>query len=532
MALTIIDSPTEYNQSRNRNYVQISTDNFTFVVNQGNKALCYFNGLHNAVLNNTLTITFGVTTRTYTFKAATNIGAMEVAYFASGPIEQYMVQLANDLRSDTALSTYIEIIPSGTAVFFKALNGGTAYNMGTSSTTAPSVGFYNQNGTDDIVNQNRPNYKIELQLYGEKTPGVFELIAAEGKEPSSNKIRCDLSYYIDSYLSYDLPNFGAHASFKCSNVCKKFYVTILEKYGTPPVAQVVSIGPGGFMQNSSDTNIYFSLKAGFDTISNRIIPKNQFTYYNTHNAFLTRQNRTKRISRTQIEYLYFLFHTNPLVGAHLRCRYYHADGSISQATIYSTTGTVAAGQVWAFPAHTPTGIFSTDETVLKFECWVRDSGNLNALSEVFTFYPDDKVYLEETILYFANSDGGLDTLRCTGVTEASADFEREITERTLTVDDTKYDGDSEQTWNEKTNKGQIFSGWKTREELVYIEELLLSRKIFAYGNEFGQQIEIPLIILNKTHMKHRTKQNMYGYVIEYEEAIKSEISQANYYPVV
>lgn len=532
--LTWIHDPTKYNFSRNRCYVEVETDNATYTENQGNKAICYFTGIGAAIINDTLQIKSGAggTTFTYTFKAATNILANEIKVISGGQSESdYVAELANILNTDAALTAVVNVTAYYTSLFFEAVLPGAAYNFVSPTGTSFAItGFLNTPGTDDNVTLYRPNYKIVLTLY-KGSGSSWEQIVEISKEPINNRILCDLSEYLDKSLSYDLPPFyDGWPARKCENVSGQFYVKIEEHYGNPPVAVATTVSPGGVMQNATDTNVFTVLKAGFDELSARLQPDFQFSYYSLHSAFLTRQNRVKKITANQIEYLFFLFFSTPTTTARIRYAIYYKDGSILTGTHLATTSGVQFGEVWTFPVHRVQGFFSVTGPY-KMEVALQDTSSLTDMSETFTYLLDETVYLDETFFYFTNSDGGVDTLRCCGVREVFADFEFEEADRTLTVDDTRFDGDSETLYRQKENGGTVHSGWKTRDELAYIEELFMSKKVFMFGNDYGQLIPIPVKIVSRKLVKNRTKQHLYGYVIEWKERFRQEISQAQYYPI-
>lgn len=530
--LTIVHSPIKYDFSRNPNYVEITTNNMMVTTNLGLKASCYFSGLFACVTNDTLSINVGTTTYTFTFKPTENLPFFELKEITTETSDEYMIYLANALMHVPAIYTFLKVFPDFTALRIEAINGGTAYNFSTSGTDVTGAAFYKTDGTDNVQTVTRPNYKIQLTLFG-KNGVSWDQIVSFSKTPVDNKIRCDLQEYIDKYLSYDLPEFGNWISFECTNCIKEFYVKIEELYGDPPTAHATSFSPGGIMSNGTDTIPYKVLKAGYDTTSSKIVSDTQFNRYIIFSSFLTRQNRKKKISRNQIEYLYYIFPINLLSNAAILTKYYNAIGELVNTTVtLATTPGVQQFDVWAFPITRPFSTFALNEDYVKMEVFVRDNSSGDPLSETFTYILDEEASLEDSFLYHCNSDAGLDTVRCKGVRETSGEYDREFSARTLTINDTLFDGDSELNFAEKVNKWAVHSGWVIKSELTYVEELLLSKKVFMYGNEYGQQIPIPVIITNKSLQRNRTNQNLYGYVIEFEEAIKSQISQANYIPIV
>ena len=533
--LTVNHSPTKYFFSRNRNYVEVETDNYTYSVNEGQKSVCYFVNLSNAIVNNTLTLVLGGIPRVYTFKAASNIALLEITTAGAMSPEEHVAELVNVLSADATLVANYRVLGDQNALFFEALAAGTAFSLAGSTTNVSSAGVYVNPGTNDIKIRPRINYKILLTLYGEKSPGVFEKIIEIPKEPFDNKVRADLSKFIDDYLQYDTPYMSVFLPIKCNNTIKRFYLKIQEMYGYPQAIVAASVSPGGIMDNATDTLKYFSLKAGFDEISARMVPDNQQLYYFNNNSFLTRQPRVKKIKPTQNEFLYFLFETG-LTDAAVRRTFFFKNGT-SIALDATTTGSVlpgvAAKDVWGFPINFSTNLFALSDEIYKMTVALKNTTTNAIISETFTYLKDYDYHQEEIYLYFFNSDGGLDTVRCFGVAEFISDFERETAQRTITALGGDLEASQEVIYTEKLNRATVFSGWVEKAQLSYIEELLLSRKAFLYGNDYGSfDIKIPITVLTKTLKKHKTKENLFGFVIDYREAITSEISQAQYYPII
>lgn len=530
MSLTVNHSPTKYFFARNRNYVEVETNNYLINTNYGKIATGTFNKLQNAVLNDTITITWGATTRVYTFKAATNIALNEIALMGGLSIKDFILNTATALMTDVTLSAAYDVTADNSLLRLTAKQAGTAYSL-TLSTTVTNGSTQTQAGTDDIRAVPRENYKVICTLFGEKLIGGFEKIVEIAKEPFDNKVKFDIKEYLNNYLKYDAPVFGFTLALQCENVIRRFYLKIQEAYGFPQAIIAATVLPGTIMQNATDTNYYHSLKAGFDEITARLMPDNQNNYYSTNKAFLTRQNRVKTISGRQFEFLYFLFPATLPGNACVRVTHYAKNGSVVFTGDGLFTAPITKNDVYAFPINYPGSVFDQGLSYIhRMEVFVKNNTTGAPISEVFTYVKDEEYRMEENFIYFFNSDGGLDTVRFFGVSEHSSDFEFETASRTLTVTLDEIEGSEEVVYTEKINKASVFSGWKPKSDLVYIEELILSRKAFLYGNDFGVgDIKVPIVILTKTLVKHKTKQHLYGYVIEYREAFTSEISQAKYY---
>jgi hypothetical protein len=155
------------------------------------------------------------------------------------------------------------------------------------------------------------------------------------------------------------------------------------------------------------------------------------------------------------------------------------------------------------------------------------------LSEEFTYTVETEYSLADTIIHFTNSDGGLDTLRCKGEAEEYQNYNNEEAQRTLTTDDTMFDGDERLVYSEQNNSYIFYSGYKNATDLRYIQELIMSEKIFLYKQfiEDETYVVIPVFSKVKQILLHQTKKNLKEYVLEFRESITSRVSSARHYPI-
>jgi hypothetical protein len=548
MALTVNYSPEIYNFSRNPMYVEIATNNYNFSANLGYKANAYIYGLNNAVVTENLVIHWGSTTITYVFDTSTNIGTNKLKAKTGGQTDlAYISQLTADLLSDTRITNYFVVANYEAAIYLEAKTVGPSYNLTITSDMVGLYGVFANPGTNNVQTILRENYKIQLELFVYEGTG-WKSIVSISKEPSNNLVRIDLSRYVNGRLTYNVPQIINYLPvdatigdpFLCSNVCKRFRTIVAEIYGTPPIAQSTTLS--GATVTNMDGNRFilthaFVTKAGFDANRAKNYAHDQHGYYRSYNSFLTRQPRTKKISRNQMEWLYLLIDGYNDVNVKIKYTIYDNKNNILDTVLEREIGPVHPGQVWCFPIHNASlGKFVTYPEAARFTVCIIESSSEDEITEVFTYLRDERYYPEENYFYFTNSDGGVDTLRTFGVKEIQADYDREINERTPIVTDTEMDGAIEQKSIEKLNNYKVFSGWKTKAELTYIDELFMSLKVITHDTVYNpiapsQANAIPVIITGKTLVYHRTNANLHGYLIEFQDAVKSQISQANHYPI-
>ncbi|MBA4166283.1 MAG: hypothetical protein H0X41_01820 [Chitinophagaceae bacterium] len=532
--ITIINTASDYNLSRNANYIKVITTNAQYPENVGLKAKGVFNGMWTNNNGDTMTVQWGATIRTYTFGIAFNLATMNLTSFSSlgaNPLN-YIANLVAELNSDPALTTFFFISKVYASIEFEAKLPGTVFSLTLSDTTIYDAMFFEENpGTDDIVMLRRENYKIGLAIFQETqaNSNSFKKVIDIYKEPFVDTIEADIGPILDTCLQYKLPDFSDPftTGFLCEQLSKKFYVVTTEYYGNPILAYL----------NFTTFN-YTSLKAGFGKSMARLMKINQLNdYYFLNMSFLTRQKRVKKIARTQIEALYFVFPQNLVGQAAMRVKIYYENGTAITVSAFITTPGLKQGNVWAFNTHNRYSYFQNKD-IVRLDMEVIDFATNNTLSEKFTYIADDEVYIDQRFLYFANADGGYDTLRMTGKVEDSLDFEYEVAKRTPTVNDLNSDGDSVMLFNQKTNITTVFSGYVDRETILYIEDLFLSKKAFTSREieRFGlggvaqiQVLEIPIIITSKTLVRHKTRNNLFGYAVEFYEANSSELPDHTYH---
>ncbi len=530
-----------YQFSRNKHYISVTTDHDTYSVNLGTKAHCYFSNLQNAIVDDILYIAWGTSNETITFKTATDIGNNEVAKAGSGQDSyEYIAQLANDLNTHTVLNTVFEFQAFQNSLFIIAKSAGSAYNLGASTTDVSNAGFYVSNGVDDVQTILRPGYKIEIELYGRRqTTDGWTLLKKFSQEPYDHKIQFDLQQYINDYLEYNLPPFNnpsvLNDPFLCTKAVSQFRLVTSQLYGEPPEAEAFTANyVDTYVDNKAISTAYWVLKSGFDEVSSRRFPIWQFLYLLQgfkHN-FLTTQNRSKKIVRNQREWLYLLFfssYSNPGI----RAKFYIQD-ELVDTVVYKKVGSIVAYQLVAWCVNGPSHGLDIDSRHTKMEVEIYNEDTDFVISEKFTYHIDDAYYPESTYIYFAGSKAGCDTLRCTGFREALMDFDSESVERTRALTDTVYDGDVKQLFIEKRNRHVIHTGWRRANEMAYLEEVIMSPVLFFYENKYQNSYDevIPVKVLNKTMVRSKTNEFLYGYVLELEETIRTEVPQSRFYPII
>lgn len=529
-----------YQFSRNKHYVSVTTDNDTYSVNLGEAAHCYFSNLNNAAVNDILYIAWGSSNVTITFKSSTTISSDEVAIIGVGQdTYEYIAQLANDLNTHTALSAVFRFEAFQNSLFIIAKNPGSAYNLGASTTDVTNAGFYVKNSVDDIQTIMRPGYKIQIELYGRRSViDSWTLLKKFNKEPYNHRVEFDLQRYIDDYLQYNLPPFNnpsvLNDPFLCNKAIGQFRLITSEIYGEPPVAQSFTANyVDSYSDNKAISTSYWVLKAGFDEITARRFPSWQMLYLlqNFQHNFLTTQNRVKRINRKQREFLYVMF-ANTYSNPGIRAKFYIGE-ELVDTVVYKNVGAVTAYVLVGWCVNGPGHGLDIDSRHTKMEVEIFDSP-ATLISEKFTYLIDESYSPETTYIYFANSKGGCDTLRCIGFREAAMDFDSESVERTRTLNDTLFDGDIKQLYVEKRNRHTIHTGWVKKSDMAYLEEVVMSPVLFFHENKYQTPNEevIPVRVMNKTMVRSKTNEYMYGYVLELEETIRTEVPQSRYYPII
>lgn len=534
MALTIIKNPSHHNFSKSPVMCEIETDNYDDIGNFGNKAFGMFFtssfvlGNYFKIVSTALTIQLDAinTTTPTAGKIRVKVGGDSLPTFWN--------KVLADILLNTSITALYNVTQDGSGGFlFNAINAGPQYSLNASIANTSSGNFFNYvDGTDDIHNGHKPNYRIRLEIKQEDTATfplslpAFKTIYTAQKEPYNNRVKFDLSKILNTNLSYYFPTPNLGSIVLCTQACKQFFVSIKEFYGTPAVEHITTITPTtGLQTGTQDTLPALLLKAGLSPKWTKFLDTFQIlNYIWSYPLFLTTRSYFQNIKIGQPEYLFYLLYDDETV-IKLKVVTYYDDGTINTAYPLTYSSHCYKGQLFCFPTNNSGGeIYNkmvAHNNVVKFE--VNIEGHLSniAISPVYTYIPDYNALGEDRIFLFTNSMGGVDTWRSEGNYENDINFEGDISNRIYFTDDAPYLGVNSQNQAYKQDVFKVFSGWKTQDDIDGFEELFLS----DYKVEvFNTAIYMPIIITSKKYRRHKTNENLKGIEIEYYHQFKSPVT--------
>lgn len=544
MALTIIKNPSHYNFSKSPVMCEIETDNMLISGNFGDKARFIFYVPANPIDLDIIVL-------------STNYIGLIVFRFTNGTpapsewginlrgggqtLSSYYNYVLARLQANTSAASRYSITHIGNGGFlFEALNGGVQDSNLSSLVVGTDFLFINlKDGTDNyLTDQPRENYQIVIEIKQETISTfplslpAFKTVYTAQKEPYNNRVKFDLSKLLNVGLSYYFPTPNLAAITLCDQVCKKFFVSIKEFYGTPAVEHATTITPtGGLQTGTQDTLPAFLLKAGLSPKWTKYYVENLqiLNYIWSNPFFLTTQSSFKKIKINQPEYLYFLLYDDydSAFPQDLRLKIVtHLDDGTQLSVIalfYNLP--FYKGQTFCFPINPSGGEIYikmlTYDNISKFVVSIVCSHPAATVSPEFTYIPNYDPIGEDRIFLYTNSLGGVDTWRSEGNYENDINFENEVFNRIYFTDDAPHLGMNSQTQTYKQDTFKVFSGWKTQDEIDGFEELFLADYKVELLNTL---IYMPIIITSKKYRRHKTNENLKGIEIEYYHQFKSPVT--------
>lgn len=538
--LTILKNTSKYNFARSPVMCEIETDNMFTSGNFGDKAKFVFYIKPSPVEGDQILIQSSLTSLNCKFTAGIYPTGLVIPLNPGGVTDyEYFTETVLDaFLSNVGITNYYTVTYIGSGGFsFEAVSPGPSYSdTGSGVVTGTGYNFINLlDGTDNyLTNVPRPNYKIQVDLIMETFfhSGEYETVISAIKEPVNNKISIDFSAACNAKLDYDFPTPNQSTTTWCRNVMKRFYVTIKEIYGTPPVEpDILVINP--YLELQVDTNSTFVgllLKAGLSPRWNKSLPNLQLeNYVWNYPLYLTTKIYPIRVKRHQPEFLYFsLPDAVPTEDLQVKIITKYLDGTADATSYaYNYTGLCPKGAVLCFPLNNASGIFDTvlstaNTNVKKFiVSIVSASAPATDISPAVEYIPDFSPSRDEKVFLFTNSMGGVDTLRTFSNFEHEVEFEKEVSDRIYRTDDANHLGMYSQSQHEKTDILKVFSGWKTKDELDWMEDLFLAKYVVEVMDIVTF---MPIIITSKRYRKHKTNENLVGVEIEYYRQLKSKVT--------
>lgn len=357
----------------------------------------------------------------------------------------------------------------------------------------------------------RPFFKVGLIL-DILEGATFENIA-EDEMPvdAQGQAEFDIhSLFADRIISsFEYPESSATLAILRENHCRAYRIRYFEKYGSVITAKKII---------TSDT--FYGLFGGASFLQQALYNEQGSSYWDKliyNNYFLTWQPKTKYIDRYQMEKLFFLLQTE-ISWLSLKARTTYQDGSIITTNIITIADPVQY-QVYEFILTLEKLRLAgyDDQSIVKYEVWLQD-GSSNILTEIRTFVLDYSSHQTLRYFFFQNSVGGWDTLRITGQQEDGIELSRKEVTKILGADFTGKDHQREYSGVREQKTYKTNTGWKTKEELSWIRDFLLSRKAY----QISDRKLIPILLISSKLIQNRDNEDLYSISFEYARAFQNE----------
>lgn len=514
MTLSLLTSPVNYQLSKNPVVLRLQTDSYNTALGSPATMGIIAGGAN--VVGGTLAFTWS--TGAVVFTVATTPDGTGTQIRPKGALSDmdYSEQVIEDMNKNFLFSdTFSTLLITGGAytggIFIYSKKYGTQYDIYTDFAETNSgfnkvTALLHIGGIDPLYSQ---NYKMYAEIWMETlTAETFTKIGSKLLDPLDNVCIFDFQTIANANLAYDLPTYSQTAASACLNVMRRFYFRYLERYGNPVLNYTVAETTPGYI-----------LKAG--------IPDREFVgttlrmeaRYQTPGKFLTRQPRTKKVAAAQKEFLYFIAPKTSTgysgtigIITTISLKNYQDDIVVAGDTI-----ALAQYKVGIFPVgFTQLGLsaHAAFEDIKSYTVKLIDTDGDAVISEIFTYIPDEDVYIDEQYFLFSNSDGGVDTARLTGVKETAFDVEKEKVQRIKLFNTAVTTGEFADVNHMITDKFKQASGFITKAEADWLEDLFIAEQKFV----IAEGKFLPITISNVSAGKYNSQTGKTFYEIDYEYA--------------
>jgi len=321
------------------------------------------------------------------------------------------------------------------------------------------------------------NYRINLKLFVNN-----ELVAHEAILPNSENIATfELSDYLNKQIKNIMP--GAIKIVEYDDVCVPFSFSYFDTFGaTNERINIYQSGTFNAIRGGISKEVGYVDVLGF-----------------VSSKFLTNQNRTKKISLQQPEYLYFF----SLKDATFSCL---IKKQLFNHLIESNLHTFQAKKNCVYQIPTGSDIV-TDKNLISYNVYVKNSRD-EVVSEVFNYVIDNN-YQHNTFLIFKNSIGGYDTMRTTSKLIVKNKIKREV----IQYEDVLMNIKNKNILNFEINSGHIFYA-----NTQHISEMLMSNDIYI----LYKGLYINVICENKENVDFQNDKFISNINLKFKSVVTSE----------
>ncbi len=503
MAITLTLSPNLNQLSRNPVWAKLTTNNY--VTTAGVKASLLITVSNTgATVGQTIILPFGDKTITLTFAASLDGTGNTIRTHGALSLANFILQLAADFATNYSLADAYDITSDSSHVILTAKATGTAYSFISPSETSTDIAIgTNTAGVDEVV---RENFRIALDVYLEETyeSGTYIKIHSQELIPINNICEFNIQSALHRYMGTDRPTNNLGSITLCTGILRRYKIRYAEKFGTNAV-----------YQETTESSLCYVLKGGLSFIEYGVAPVFLTGYITSNQKFITWQPRTKTVVAAQQEFLYFLVPSSTTT-VNLVAKIYYTDGSTSSSTILTKNPTVQ-NEIYILPTGYALLSPTAGKTVSKYQVWVTNQAAA-VKSEVFTYKLSSKIEVDEHFFLFESSLGSWETLRTSGEQIVGSSVESSVAQRTLQNGYTNADGEIEKFDATGTNQFTQSTGFKTKADIDWLEDLLFSKKAIELING----IQVPILINIASITKYKSRDNLYAITFTYTHAFNNK----------
>jgi hypothetical protein len=375
-------------------------------------------------IGQTFSIIYGDISETFTVQTAADDTGRTLSIQGALTLENYWQLIATELQKNAELFTAftIEPIQLATEYFIKI---------------TPRT----KTDTDLTLDHDLENVTATVLTYDDAPINPHLLLLVEAYDHTAADYAAPVTHALPLFSPEEFVTFDVHRDFDlrhalpaeasiggggdyiapCRDNWTKYRLRWAEMQGRPPVAAAL---------DDNDLDEFFLIHGG----NAFMLRYDMFwTFWKENGRFSTAQAKTKTITHTQPEWLYWIGRTTAEQTLHLLIEAIHRSGStsvFSRGSYAITKGEVICCKVGFEQLALP---YNEADPIVSYNVRLRKADEAT-VSETFTFYLAESCGEFTRFFLFGNSLGGCDTVRATGKMVTGVDITTQRGRRIVTSD--------------------------------------------------------------------------------------------------
>lgn len=456
-----------------------------------------------------LTFSYDGVTVTFTVAAQADDSGSQLSQQGALSLDDYVALLADELKKNwdvclnfrvefdvSAALKYIRLFPRATSSLdWTFENGLTNFDVvDVVSSSSADV----ENGSIALLVE---VYDQESAEYGNPLPHILPILI--NYQPVVFDIRPDFN------LRYHLPDratIGIGGDFfnHAPDCYTKYRLRLGERQGAPPQVQALNIIDQEF----------FAIYGGRPT---RESYQKWWQFFGKGKQFLTLQPLQKETTMEQPEWLYWIGRADHTLLLRVETTAY--DGTETTYTLSDGYDFELGVVAYIKTGFTQLGLtYDPANPIIAYTVYLVDGADF-IWSEKREYILDADCVKWERYFLFGNSLGGCDTLRATGKSEATINYEAQQAERILSQEVIENGRGQYFQYNRSQRVSfEARVGYISKEQLLYLHELLLSEE--AWMIDVDTEEFIPIVISPGSVDFFKDGQDLYTLTFNYEYAFE------------